>query len=82
VTRESYCGVRRSSAYLECVVAPGSSGAPVVDDLMAVCGFIVAGSVDPEQPRSFAYTARFWMNLLTKKRPAKPARKAKPKPIE
>jgi hypothetical protein len=54
-------------AELACVVAPGSSGAPVVDDAMAVCGFIVAGSNDPRDPRSFAYPARHWVQSLAPK---------------
>jgi S1-C subfamily serine protease len=49
---------------LECVVAPGSSGAPVVDASLAVRGFIVAGSTDPDNPVSFAYPAHRWADLL------------------
>ncbi len=50
---------------LQCVVAPGSSGAPVVDDgSMAVIGFIVAGSSDPDNPRSFMFPASAWVQGL------------------
>jgi hypothetical protein len=41
-------------------VAPGSSGAPVVDTQMRVRGFVVAGSADPEQPFTFFYPAHRW----------------------
>jgi hypothetical protein len=43
---------------VECVVAPGSAGAPVVDDALAVRGYIVAGSTD--RPPSFMYPAPRW----------------------
>lgn len=71
-------------AALECVVAPGASGAPVVDDTLAVCGFIVAGSSDPNDPRSFAYPATHWASLLAerksaKRKSAKKSRKAAPR---
>ncbi len=49
---------------LECFTAPGSSGAPVVDSSLSVRGFIVAGSMDPENPRSFAYPAQHWASIL------------------
>ncbi len=58
-------------AGLECVVAPGASGAPVVDDTMAVRGFIVAGSRDPQNPWSFAYPAQHWASLLAGQKGAK-----------
>lgn len=45
---------------LEAVVAPGSSGAPVIDEAMNVRGFIVAGSTDPGQPLSYLYPASRW----------------------
>ena len=45
---------------LDAAVAPGSSGAPVVDGSMSVRGFIVAGSTDPEQPISYFYPATRW----------------------
>jgi len=41
-------------------VAPGSSGAPVVDTQMRVRGFVVAGSADPEKPFTFFYPAHRW----------------------
>jgi hypothetical protein len=43
---------------VECVVAPGSSGAPVVDGSMAVRGFVVAGGV--ENPPALMYPAERW----------------------
>jgi hypothetical protein len=57
-------GAVKDLAELECFVAPGASGAPVVDDSLAVRGFIVAGSSDPDQPTSFAYTADHWAAAL------------------
>ncbi|MBI4790219.1 MAG: SIR2 family protein [Chloroflexi bacterium] len=45
-----------------CVVAPGASGAPVVDKSFAVRGFIVAGATD--QPPSFMYPAARWRAAL------------------
>lgn len=53
-------------AELECLVAPGSSGAPVVSAEFAVRGFIVAGSSDPRQPRSFMYPASAWAQFARK----------------
>lgn len=47
---------------IEAVVAPGASGAPVVDDKMAVRGFIVAGSTD--RPPSLMYPAYRWASNL------------------
>lgn len=71
-------GKVRNLAALECVVAPGASGAPVVDESMAVCGFIVAGSSDPGDPRSFAYPAAHWAPLLARGRSAKKSSRGKP----
>ena len=45
---------------VDAAVAPGSSGAPVVDDDMNVLGFIVAGSTDPDRPVSYVYPAARW----------------------
>lgn len=48
---------------VQCTVAPGSSGAPVVDaGSLAVKGFIVAGNT--ESPHSFMYPAYRWANAL------------------
>ena len=47
---------------VDCVVAPGSSGAPVVDGSMAVRGFVVAGGV--EQPPALMYPAERWAPYL------------------
>ncbi len=49
---------------LKVAVAPGSSGAPVVDRQMGVKGFIVAGSTDPELPKSYMYPAGRWREAL------------------
>ncbi|MDE3090903.1 MAG: SIR2 family protein [Chloroflexota bacterium] len=47
---------------VDCVVAPGASGAPVVDNSFAVLGFIVAGATD--NPPSFMYPAARWADAL------------------
>jgi hypothetical protein len=54
----------RNLAALECFVAPGASGAPVVDSALTVQGFIVAGSQDPSHPESFAYPAKHWADFV------------------
>ncbi|CDO89528.1 hypothetical protein AWC29_13425 [Mycobacterium triplex] len=51
-------------AELDGVVAPGASGAPVVDATLSVCGFVVAGSIDPEVAHSFAYPAECWASFV------------------
>jgi S1-C subfamily serine protease len=43
---------------LDCLVAPGSSGAPVVNKNMEVIGFIVAGN--DRDPRSYMYPVIQW----------------------
>jgi len=48
---------------LESFVAPGSSGAPVVDASLSVLAFIVAGA-EPHTPRAFAYPAQSWAPML------------------
>ena len=45
---------------LECAVAPGSSGAPVVDERMAVRGFIIGGTSDLQNPLSHMLPASRW----------------------
>ncbi|WP_300454238.1 SIR2 family protein [Accumulibacter sp.] len=45
---------------LACYVAPGSCGGPVVDGAMAVRGYIVAGTPDPDRPYSLAYPSQRW----------------------
>lgn len=50
---------------VECVVAPGASGAPVVDASFAVRGFIVAGATD--QPPSYMYPISEWADFLQAK---------------
>lgn len=46
---------------IDCQVAPGSSGAPVVDAELRVRGYIVAGS---DQPPSFMYPSHRWADRL------------------
>jgi hypothetical protein len=52
-------------ASMNAVVRPGASGAPVVDQAMAVRGFIVAGSTNEENPTSFMYPCRHWIDFVT-----------------
>lgn len=51
---------------VQCVVAPGACGAPVVDATMAVRGFIVAGAED--RPPSIMYPASRWAGVLVRGR--------------
>jgi len=51
---------------INCVVAPGACGAPVVDPTLAVRGFIVAGA--EERPPSIMYPATRWAQLLRSRR--------------
>lgn len=53
---------------IDCVVAPGACGAPVVDREMRVRGFIVAGS--KIGPPSFMYPASRWAPALAESRAA------------
>ena len=73
-------GKVRDLAALECVVAPGSSGAPVVNDALAVLGFVVAGSMDANDPRSFFYPAQHWAAFLGERprKRAAPSTSARP----
>jgi hypothetical protein len=61
---------------LECFVAPGASGGPVVDTTLSVCGFIIAGSTDPKDPRSYAYPAEHWASFVQKSGPGDPGQVA------
>jgi len=49
---------------LNLATAPGSSGAPVTDATFGVCGFIVAGSTDPDRPVTYMYPAGRWADVL------------------
>jgi hypothetical protein len=49
---------------LACAVAPGSSGAPVVDEKMAVRGFIIGGGSDLQNPLSLMLPASGWGTKL------------------
>lgn len=61
-------GKVKDLATVNAFVRPGSSGAPVVDEAMAVRGFIVAGSTDEANPLSFMYPARYWTGFVTRRR--------------
>jgi S1-C subfamily serine protease len=50
---------------IDAVTRPGSSGAPVVDNTMAVRGFIVAGSTNESNPMSLMYPSRYWVDFVT-----------------
>lgn len=43
------------------VLAPGSSGAPAVDENLYVRGFVAAGSQDPAHPDTHVYPAQEWL---------------------
>jgi hypothetical protein len=47
--------------HVRTVLAPGSSGAPAVDDDLAVRGFVAAGSMDPARPDTYVYPAQEWL---------------------
>lgn len=53
---------------IACAVAPGSSGAPVVDSSFAVRGFIVAGRDDWKKPSSEMYPAARWAGAVRGRR--------------
>jgi hypothetical protein len=61
---------------LRSYVAPGACGGPVVDDVMGVRGFIVAGATDPDEPYSLAYPSSQWARVVNAGR----ARPLKPRP--
>jgi hypothetical protein len=56
-----HCG---HAVALACAVAPGASGAPVVDAQMAVRGFIIGGSADFKNPLSYMFPASRWGRFL------------------
>jgi SIR2-like domain len=58
----------RDLVELECFVAPGAAGAPVVDTTLSVRGFVVAGSTNPQYPRSYAYPAEHWAQFVRRYR--------------
>lgn len=47
--------------HVRAFLAPGSSGAPAVDDNLAVRGFVAAGSDDEARPDTFVYPAGKWL---------------------
>jgi hypothetical protein len=55
-------GLVRHLVAVECTVAPGAAGAPVVDDAMAVRGFVAAGGV--RHPPALVYPAYRWIDAL------------------
>ncbi len=44
--------------------APGSSGAPVVNDAMKLVGVVVAGATDPDNPQTFMVPIGNWRHQL------------------
>jgi SIR2-like domain len=69
-------GVVEGLVSLGLSVAPGSSGAPVVDPSLRLRGFIVAGSQDVHNPWSFMDPASRWHAQLSGGKPAgRPRRK-------
>jgi hypothetical protein len=54
--------------HVSSAVAPGSSGAPAVDEAMRVRGFIVAGSLDPDRPDSYILQSARWGRALSSPR--------------
>ena len=64
-------------ASLHLAVAPGSSGAPVVDAAHRLRGFIVAGSQDLTNPESYMDPASLWHATLAHKASPRKTRKRK-----
>lgn len=50
--------------HVRTVLAPGSSGAPAVDDELAVRGFVAAGSNDPARPDTYIHPAQEWLTAV------------------
>jgi hypothetical protein len=57
-------GVVKNLVSIQAVVAPGASGAPVLDDAFSVRGIIVAGGLD--RPPAWMYPANRWADVLKK----------------
>jgi S1-C subfamily serine protease len=57
---------------VEIYVAPGASGAPVVDERLAVRGYIIGGQRDEENPVSYVYPAHRWAGALEESEASKP----------
>jgi SIR2-like domain len=49
---------------IRAMTAPGSIGAPVVDDAMRVVGMVVAGATDADNPQTFMLPIERWRHLL------------------
>jgi hypothetical protein len=60
-------GVVKNLVPIQAVVAPGSSGAPVVDEKFNVRGFIVAGASDA--PPALMYPSNRWASALKRDTP-------------
>lgn len=60
---------------INAVVAPGASGAPVVDGSFAVRGFVVAGATDA--PPSLMYPASRWAHELDAKKDSPASRRSR-----
>jgi hypothetical protein len=58
------------------LIAPGASGAPVVDSTLSVCGFVVGGGTDTQDPRALAYPAEHWAPFVLQSSPGRPAESA------
>ncbi|HEV2733733.1 MAG TPA: SIR2 family protein [Longimicrobiaceae bacterium] len=50
--------------HVRAVLAPGSSGAPAVDDELTVRGFVAAGSSDPAHPDTYVHPAQEWLTAV------------------
>jgi hypothetical protein len=72
-------GVVSGLVALACYVRPGSCGGPVVDRTLAVRGFIVAGTDDPDEPYSLADPSSRWIKFVRANGGQKPRSDARPR---
>ena len=77
-TRIEPVGDVRGLVGLRVAVAPGSSGAPVVDEALRLRGFIVAGSTDLQNPWSLMDPASRWHAALSVGNPSPRKERKKP----
>jgi S1-C subfamily serine protease len=68
-------GLVKNLVEIDAAVAPGASGAPVVDEQFAVCGFVVAGR--PDQPPALMYPAARWAKIMSVKQESRKQRARK-----
>ncbi len=59
---------------LQTYVAPGACGGPVVDPAMAVRGYIVAGTTNPDEPYTLAYPCSEWAEFVRGGKTSKPSK--------